>query len=160
MALRHTVSPANFATILRGAVPKMRRVMERAEFEAAHTLVQRVKHEIQTRDLPDTGALVGSVHVKKKGRATMVVVDAPHAGWIEYGTRPHRPPVQPLIEWAARKLGADEVEAVRIGWAVAAKIEREGTRAHGYFAAAMKDAPGLVRRIITRDLKNKLRLRR
>jgi hypothetical protein len=46
-------------------------------------------------DLIDTGARVG--------------VDAPHAPFMEWGTRPHRPPMQPLADWAYRQ-GLVDVE--------------------------------------------------
>lgn len=48
--------------------------------------------------------------------------DADHAPWVEGGTGPHYPPIEPLKEWAGLVLG-DRSAA----WAVQEKIAQEGT---------------------------------
>ncbi|MGE0256909.1 MAG: hypothetical protein AB7N54_19970 [Alphaproteobacteria bacterium] len=52
---------------------------------------------------------------------------------VELGTRPHRPPVGPLIDWARAKFGVDRAEAERIGWAVQRKIAARGTEGAAMF---------------------------
>lgn len=70
-----------------------------------------------------------------------LVNDSPVAAFLEGGTRPHRPPLLPLVRWVMRKRGmggsttitslADAPpEAVAGAQALAAKIAREGTPAH------------------------------
>lgn len=64
--------------------------------------------------------------------------DAPHAGIVELGSRPHRPPFRPILEWVVRVLGTgkksfedySEVEPHLFGIAkaIVRKIEAEGTR--------------------------------
>lgn len=70
--------------------------------------------------------------------------DAPHAGILELGSRPHRPPLRPILEWVVRKFGTgkntgkksfvefSEVEPHLFGIAkaIVRKIEAEGTRPH------------------------------
>lgn len=51
----------------------------------------------------DTGQLHRSHYHEFTARGALVGVDAPHAPFMEYGTRPHRPPFQPLADWAYRK---------------------------------------------------------
>lgn len=70
--------------------------------------------------------------------------DVPYVGVLEMGSRPHRPPLRPILEWVVRKFGADlentkasrrsfedmgdvSSEAVGIAMAVVDKIAREGT---------------------------------
>lgn len=74
--------------------------------------------------------------------------DAPHIGILEAGSRPHWPPIEPILRWVVRKFGTglendagskrsfesmdsaqDEVsdEAWAMAWGVAAKIAAEGT---------------------------------
>ncbi len=55
----------------------------------------------------DRGEMAASWVVKPgTGREpTELRNDAPHAGIIELGTRPYRPPFTPLFEWAKRKAG-------------------------------------------------------
>ena len=73
-----------------------------------------------------------------------MVADAPHAPYLEMGTRPHRPPLQPLIEWAQRKFGVEEDEAKRIAWAVASKIAKVGTEPRLYMARTVDDLEGSI----------------
>lgn len=69
----------------------------------------------------------------------IVFMTAPHAGIIEWGTRPFRPPLQPLIEWALRKgLAADEGEAKAIAWGIASRMAVTGIAPRGYFAKAVE----------------------
>jgi len=47
---------------------------------------------------------------------------------VELGTKPHMPPVTPLIDWVKTKIGLDEDEGgKRIAWAIAIKISQRGT---------------------------------
>jgi hypothetical protein len=48
---------------------------------------------------------------------------------VETGSRPHWPPIAPLILWAKRKFSLSDKEARATGFLVARKISREGTRA-------------------------------
>jgi len=53
-----------------------------------------------------------------------------YMGHVEYGTRPHWPPIAPLAYWAARKFGypVGSSEAKRAGYLIARKISRVGTK--------------------------------
>jgi len=53
-----------------------------------------------------------------------------YMGHVEYGTRPHWPPIAPLAYWAARKFGypVGSAEAKRAGYLIARKISRVGTK--------------------------------
>ena len=68
-----------------------------------------------------------------------LINDSPTAVFLEEGTRPHRPPLLPLVRWAMRKKGLggsttitrledapDEAVGMAVG--IANKIERKGTR--------------------------------
>ncbi len=55
---------------------------------------------------------------------------SPYAIPIEVGTKPHMPPIAPLMDWAQAVLGvATEEEQKQVAWAVAGKIKRDGTEA-------------------------------
>jgi hypothetical protein len=45
------------------------------------------------------GELREAVHARARERGGAVIVDAPHAAPVEEGSRPHTPPLEPLIEW-------------------------------------------------------------
>jgi hypothetical protein len=60
-----------------------------------------------------------------KGLLGNVVI---YAKPVEYGTKPHMPPVAPLIPWVNTVLNiTDPQEAKAVAWAIAFKIKRKGT---------------------------------
>jgi len=94
------------------AAAKIRRhvrdtVQDRAAIvEAAHLGV-----EIIARAAPvDLGSLKSSAHVVTTPKGARIVIDAPHAGIVEKGSRPHTPPLAPLIAWVKRHRAALGVE--------------------------------------------------
>jgi hypothetical protein len=100
----------------------------------------------------NTGQLRQSVKRAPTKNGAQVYVDAPHFPFIEFGTRPHMPPLEPLIVWAARKFGVDGDEARAIAWAVAQKIARSGTEPRYVFAKAMVRMHGIVNSEIAHEL--------
>lgn len=80
----------------------------------------------------------------RKGRAPIRIVnDAPYAGVVERGARPHRvnrAGRESLEDWARRQLGVSRKEARAVAFAIAKKLEKEGQK--GLFI--VQDAlPGL-----------------
>jgi len=69
----------------------------------------------------------------------IVGVDVPYARYVEFGTRPHMPPVEPLIRWAKRKFKVDDEEAKKIGWSVAMTIKKKGTKPHPFFRKSIAE---------------------
>ncbi len=99
------------------------------------------------------GGLRGSIGARPVQVSTMAVIGTvgtslAYAVPVELGTRPHRPPVRPLIEWAAQKFGVSLEEAERIGWAVQQKIAKVGTDGAFMFTRALDDGRAQVERII------------
>lgn len=60
-----------------------------------------------------------------------VATNSPYAYYVEVGTRPHTPPIQPLVDWALAVLPGvdDEEDAKRAAFAIAWKITKKGTPA-------------------------------
>jgi hypothetical protein len=150
MARRLTLEA--FGRRLRELPADLERATIRGEHRAAERLEWLVIEAIgDTRPyVPhDTGQLTRSVRTEKNADGAEVVVDAPHAPFVEYGTRPHRPPLQPLIAWAVRKgFASTEEEAYPIAMGIARKIERRGTDPRHFMARAMKE---FIRRGILQD---------
>lgn len=103
------------------------------------TTTAHLQGEVQERTPTTYGTLrasiVGSVRALP-GLGVEGVIGTPlsYAVAVELGTKPHMPPVEPLINWARQKLGVSGKEAERAGWAVARKIARRGTEGHFMFA--------------------------
>ena len=86
----------------------------------------------------DSGALRQSVHSEPLDDGYEVVVDAPHAPFMEYGTRPHFPPLGPIFVWVMRKgLASTDEEGEQIAWAIAATIAVFGIEPRHFFRKAM-----------------------
>jgi hypothetical protein len=106
------VDAKNFAAVFRARELKRAGALRGALVEAANEGVGIVTASINANVGRDTGGLVASVHVEKQGDAVEVVVDAPHAGVIELGARPHWAPLQPLIDWVRRHAASFNITVV------------------------------------------------
>ncbi|MGD9638380.1 MAG: hypothetical protein AB7U85_04910 [Alphaproteobacteria bacterium] len=76
---------------------------------------------------------------------------------VELGTKPHRPPVAPIMEWAKYKLGVTEPEAIRIGYAIANKIAKKGTEGSFMFKQAFEKNQKQVDALLNKALNKVLR---
>ncbi len=115
---------------------------------AADVLATALRNLMRNKSVV-TAHLYGSGKLIKEGLGRYVVqFDAPYAAYVEFGTRPHRPPIDPLISWATAKTrvnpaqtGGEEFQrGIRdIAWSVARKIEREGTSPRPFAAPAAEE---------------------
>lgn len=75
--------------------------------------------------------LVGSVHREEMALADRVIgmtaTDKAYANYVEAGTRPHKPPIQPLQDWVQAVIGLDEDEALGMAFAIRNTIAKKGT---------------------------------
>lgn len=70
----------------------------------------------------------------------------PYAIPVELGTKPHMPPVQPLVDWVMHKLGKGGSEAESIAWRIAWKIKHHGTKGAFMFKGAFDAGQDEVKR--------------
>ena len=103
------------------------KAMDRAMDDIIDSIFTKSQENIVEEGAVDRGTLLKSGNVNRKFLEKEIVYSAPHAVFVEFGTDPHMPPVDPIMEWARRKLGLPEDEARRVAWAIAKKIEKEGT---------------------------------
>lgn len=73
-----------------------------------------------------------------------------YAAPMEYGTVPYYAPINPLKEWAKKKLGDEDV-----GYAIQAKIAKEGINAHPFFRPALDETINADLDKIGRQVKEK-----
>jgi phage gpG-like protein len=84
------------------------------------------------------GRLRSSIKVRKaeaesRGLYAYVYTNVKYAPAVEFGSRPHFPPIAPLSDWSKKKLGTD------LGYVIARKISRTGTPAKPYMGPATED---------------------
>ena len=92
------------------------------------------------------GSIAGTVRHSAGGVLGVVGTPLPYAIPVELGTKPHRPPMQPLEDWARKKFGVPKREARRIAYLVARKIGREGTQGAFMFKKAFEANEGEITR--------------
>lgn len=87
-----------------------------------------------------TGTLRRSINsaVAPIGGVPSGIVSAPvsYASSVEYGTKPHTPPSQPILRYAERKGGN--------GWAMWQSIRKKGTKPHPYMVPSFEAKKDLV----------------
>lgn len=82
-----------------------------------------------------------------------VRVNAPQGLWIEFGTKPHWAPIEPLLDWVLdKKLAKDEGEAWLIADAVQAKIAKYGTSPQPFFRPAFYKNEKIINKSLKRAL--------
>ncbi|HPE81000.1 MAG TPA: hypothetical protein PKZ35_13465 [Gammaproteobacteria bacterium] len=70
----------------------------------------------------------------------VVGTSAPHAVPVELGTRPHFPPLAPLVDWVRAKLDiTDPQQAVSVAMSIQRKIGAHGTKGKMMFHRAFAD---------------------
>lgn len=126
---RVNIKPESLRTALVGEAERARKALPKASMAAARRFVRHLADQTDEMGITDRGILKNSWRAERDGKGAMVFSDAPHAGIIEMGARPHPVPdwVRALIaQWAERKLGLRPSEAARAAEAIGDKIERVG----------------------------------
>lgn len=109
-----------------------------------YALAKEMKENIVNNGAVDTGALLNSIHVEMEGDAVIVGSNLEYAPHVEFGTRPHFPPLEPIEEWARRKLKGDKATARKIAW----KIYHYGTPPQPFLRPAIDKLPEIIKRIM------------
>ncbi|MBF0093988.1 MAG: hypothetical protein HQL34_05525 [Alphaproteobacteria bacterium] len=76
----------------------------------------------------------------RAGGAVLGVVGSPlaYAEPVELGTKPHMPPLQPILDWVTLRLGLKGGEAKKAAEAIRWKIHHHGTQGAFMFRDALK----------------------
>lgn len=106
----------------------------------------------------DTGQLKGAISrcVENTPEGVQFNIRSRYAAPIEYGARPHFPPVEALRPWVRRKLGevdADGEGDRGVAFAVAATIAQYGIEPRHYVADSIPEIMGEVERSIDDELR-------
>ena len=73
---------------------------------------------------------------------------SPYGEPVEFGARPHFPPVAPLQHWVEKKLGLSGSEAKSVAYAIASSIAKHGTEGAHMFEEGFDEARDDVLRIL------------
>lgn len=120
--------PATQRGIANAKLP-IQEAVEQVIHDAGEELLQMAQINLHRMKPPgiDTGALVGSLKVRHGPGSALVYSDVKHSVYIEFGTRPHFPPIAPLLAWVKRKLHVSEKQAYGVARKVQSNIGKRGT---------------------------------
>lgn len=109
---------------------------------AAREIETKAKSKLDKNRTTDTGRLKssGTTDSLNAGLTQVVRFKSNYAAHVEFGTRPHFPPLKPIKRWAKRKLGNGGA-----AFPVARKIAREGTKPKPFlFPAYEEERPRII----------------
>ena len=103
---------------------------------------QQVRDKIYAENAVATGGLLNSIDYELEkaddGSYTLYLTHADYFHYVNENTRPHFPPIMPIIQWVLDKpLATDLPEVKSIAYAVQWKISEEGTKGHYFFEATL-----------------------
>lgn len=122
------VTVEGYNVALHGLMPELEQAAIKGMRSTSRAGVAVMVESIEESGAVNTGHLKKSTSSHNVEKGAELVVDAPYAMAVNYGSRPHMMPIQPLIDWALRKFKVDEEEAKEIAYAVRRKIATKGTK--------------------------------
>ena len=137
------MSPVDTAEGQIGAIFKARAREDHATIKTALYRAAMLGEAIVVADTPsDTGGTRDGWFALPTGDGAILSNDSPIAGILELGSRPHWPPLMPILRWVVRKFGLDlaggrrsipdnDVENVPWPTYQAAKTVQEGIARNG-----------------------------
>jgi len=69
---------------------------------------------------------------------------------VEYGTKPHFPPIEPIKYWVEKKLGIGPEKSASVAFLIARKIAEKGTEGAYMFTNAWEENQGAIEAILDR----------
>ena len=144
------IEPLNVARV--AAVFEQAPAIAVEELLAAMTEVDlHLVREVAERTPTAHGTLRASIFGEERiqGDGVLGVVASPlaHAEYVELGTRPHFPPLEPLEDWVRVKFAKTDEDEIRgIALAIARTIAVRGTLAVGMFNRAFAANKGQIER--------------
>lgn len=115
------------ADAFRTAPQIAREEMDAAMTEAVMLLEREVKEATPTTHGILRASIFGVSRATDSGVLGLVASPLNYAEAVELGTKPHFPPLAPLMDWVVQKLGVPFQDVRSVAFLIARKISRKGT---------------------------------
>lgn len=151
MSVVINIPPSELASALRREGERVRESIRKAAKAAAMRLKTYLVRRTDDLGITYQGIYKGGFVVTNSG----VVNNAPHAGIVELGARPHKVSKEgreAIKRWAMIKLGLTDQDAEEAAWGIAKNIEMVGQRGHYVMRDAVPVAIAFFRQELTRIL--------
>lgn len=132
-----------------------------ASLAAARRMVPYLANQADSRKITDRGIYKAGFKARRRPNGAENVNDAPHAGIIELGARPHKVSaagIKAIARWAVRKLGLKREEAQSAAWGIAKKLEAEGQEPQYVVRDSLPQARAYFDQEFKRFMSNRKRL--
>lgn len=127
------------------------KVIEQVGSELESLIVEKIAAENS-----DTGHLIQSIQFQMTGELKGEVgTSIEYAPYIEFGTNAHRPPFQPIYEWAWRKrndIGLQDEEVEGFAIAVCNKIAAQGTEAGLQWTRSIEEIKPIFNKLLAKAI--------
>lgn len=128
------LTPTAAQDILGATAAIARSELHVAMVEATALLEREVKDATPTATGLTRGSIGSFITESPDGLLGVVGSAQPHVAYVELGTRPHFPPLEPIQDWVRVKLAiSDETDIEAAALAIARKIAARGTLGVGMF---------------------------
>lgn len=114
----------------------VREELHRAMQEADQILEREVKDLTPTATGLSRASIFSQEETIDSGALGVVGTAQMHVAYVELGTRPHFPPIEPLRDWVRVKFGLPDKDTYGPALAIARRIAARGTLAVGMFHRA------------------------
>ena len=121
-----------------GSVGELLELLQKHNHERERSVARAVKHAVRTgrRIVKESIPVAfGELRESVKAEGTRIVIDAPHAAPVETGSRPHTPPLGPLLKWVKLRAAQGLLSERQRG-----RLPGASTRAHAEGVAAQVHA--------------------
>ncbi|MDO9093413.1 MAG: hypothetical protein Q8R98_21955 [Rubrivivax sp.] len=148
--MRSTFTPYGLAALQRGfheSPDYTRRELLAAATEAVNLLESDVKGNYPRHTGLTSASITSDAFSTPAGVLGVVGSAAPVAVFTELGTRPHTPPLEPLLLWVRDVLGKTGDEGYAAARGIQRKIRARGTKANPKFAQAAQRHEGAIVRM-------------
>lgn len=124
----------------------------------AELLLMRETRELAPRAAGTFADSIIAQPPERQGGTILGVVSSPlpYAAPVELGSKPHLPPLQPLIDWVEAKLGIKGPKGEEVAEAIRWKIKAHGTKGAFAFKRAFEGTLGQIRTILNDVARNAL----
>lgn len=115
-------------------------VVDKAIRDIADEVFTKSQENLVQMEAVDTAMLLKSGNVKKiTDGHYRIGYFAPYAEFVEFGSEPHMPPIEPLVGWVKRNLKvSSDSEARSVAFAVAQSIAKHGIQPRPYLRNALE----------------------
>ena len=128
-----------------------------ANLETAYEIRDEAQRNVKRLDAFDTGDLHDSIGVKisPQGLSIAVGATAHYAPFVEFGTRPHFPPLEPIREWC-RSRGIPESAAFPIAKQISERGSPERPFLYPAYKVGMRHHVARIRKYVKDGLRGLL----